>query len=292
MLAGCDAFERHLLRNDIGTRAPVGAREIGRSNRLLHFLLSVALLADVGSHALLKPYTRSRVETAERCAVVAPRSKAVNLLAVNREDVLLLHELVAAVVSAVTRHDVLHTHVLRILRQSEVGGDSLTGEDVGILLTDVVDRVDKRQHLRALHTVAADVALGELQFDACQVALLCPCVDEHADVSLVLKQRVAVGDVLLPLHAVLPLRYVHRAALRCERVVVVAVEAHAERSHKAHQLDGRQIVLAGDNAAHVLQLQRVNLGELRLALRDAQQIDGRVARQYEYRARLVPAIAI
>ena len=194
--------------------------------------------------------------------------------------------------SAVTSHYVLHAHVLCVLRQSEVGGYGLASEDVGILLTDVVDRVDKRQHLRALHTVAADAALGELQFDTCQVALLCPCVDEHADVSLVLKQRVAVGDVLLPLHAVLPLRDVHRAALRCERVVVVAVEAHAERSHEAHQLDGRQIVFASDNAAHVLQLQRVNLGELCLALRDAQQVDGRVARQYEYRARLVPAVTV
>ena len=144
VLACSNAFECHLLRNDIGTRAPVGARKVGRSNRLLHFLLCVALLADVGSHTLLKPNTRSRVETAERCAVVAPRSEAVNLLAVYREDVLFLHELVAAVVSAVTSNDVLHAHILCVLRQSEVGGDGLAGEDVGILLTDVVDRVDKR----------------------------------------------------------------------------------------------------------------------------------------------------
>ena len=292
VLAGCDAFERYLFRNDVGARAPVRAREIGRSDRLLHFLLRIALLADVGSHTLLEPYTRSRVEAAERCAVVAPRSEAVNLLAIYREDVLLLYKLVAAVVSAVTSHDVLHAHVLCVLRQSEVGGDGLASEDVRILLTDVVDRVDERQHLRALHTVATDIALSELQFDACQVTLLGPCVDEHADVSLVLKQRVAVGDVLLPLHAVLPLRYVNRAALRCKCVVVVAVEAHTERSHKAHQLDGRQIVLAGDDAAHVLQLQRVNLGELSLALSDAQQVDGRVARQYKYRARLVPTVAV
>lgn len=149
VLACRDAFERYLFRHDVGARTPVRARKVGRSNRLLHFLLCVALLADVGSHTLLEPYTRSRVEAAERCAVVAPRSEAVNLLAVYREDVLLLHELVAAVVSAVTCHYVLHAHVLCVLRQSEVGGDGLAGEDVGILLTDVVDRVDKRQHLRA-----------------------------------------------------------------------------------------------------------------------------------------------
>lgn len=85
VLACCDAFERHLLRNNVGARTPVGAREVGRSDRLLHFLLCVALLADVGSHTLLEPYTRSRVETAERCAVVAPRCEAVNLLAIYRE---------------------------------------------------------------------------------------------------------------------------------------------------------------------------------------------------------------
>lgn len=125
------------------------------------------------------------------------------------------------------------------------------------------------------------MVLLELQLHACEIALLCPCVNKDTDVSLILKKRIEVGDVLLPLHALLPFRDVDWTALRGERVVFVTVEANTKRCHKSHQLDGGKIVLASHHAYELLKLQRVDGRKLVLALCYGHKIDCRLARKHE-----------
>ena len=115
--------------------------------------------------------------------------------------------------TAMSSNDVLQCDVLGTLRQIEVGYEWLASEDVGILLTYIIYCVDEWQYVSTGHRVAAYRAFLETQFDACQIALIGPCVDKYAHVSLAFKLSIAVGDVLLPLYAVCPLRNVHWAAL-------------------------------------------------------------------------------
>ena len=156
--------------------------------------------------------------------------------------------------TAMSSYDILQLDVLCTLRQIKVGYKWLACEEVGILLTYIIYCVNEWQHVSVGHRIAADGSLLELQFNACQITLVSPCVDEYAHVSLAFKLSVAVGDVLLPLNAIRPLRNVYWAALCREFVVLAAEMSYTEWSHKSHQLNSRQIVLAGYDTDELLVL--------------------------------------
>ena len=68
-------------------------------------------------------------------------------MSVYGEDVLVGGELVASVMAAVSGDDVFQPYVLGFGGQGEGGGQRFAGEDVGILLADVVDRIDDRFYM-------------------------------------------------------------------------------------------------------------------------------------------------
>ena len=182
--------------------------------------------------------------------------------------------------------------ILGSLGEVEIGHKRSAREQVWIFLTDVIHRVDEWQHVGARHTHTAHGTLLKLQVHACQIALLCPCVNKHAHISLILKLWIQAGDVLSPLHAVGPFGYVDRPPLCRQLIVLATIIANAEGCHESHQLYRGKIILACDNANKLLIFSGVYGRETVLALSYCHEVDGRLLWQDKHRARLVPTVTI
>ena len=183
MFTRLDIGQFDFFRNDIGTRTPVGTREVGRSNRLFHLFFRISFFTDIRSQTFLQPHTRSRVETAERGTVVTPGDKVQHFFPIHRDNILLLDELVTTAMSAMSGHDIFQPYILRTFRYHEIGGYVFAGKDIGIGLSDVVNSVHQRLDMSLCQGVARDIRLVHIDRHAGDIAFGSPCVDKDTHIS-------------------------------------------------------------------------------------------------------------
>ena len=147
--------------------------------------------------------------------------------------------------AAMTGHDVFQGRVGGEPRQVEIDRQVLPGEDVGILLAEIVDGVDQRLYVAAGKRSVRILALGDVEIDAGLVAFRRPGIDEDADISFSLEQGIEVGDICFPAGFGSPAVNVDGTPGTDGSRVPLAVVPYAEGRHEAHQFDGRQEVLSG-----------------------------------------------
>ena len=194
--------------------------------------------------------------------------------------------------TAMAGHDVVQYGVIGFLRQVEVHREVLPGEDVRILLTDVVKGVDEGLYMTAGERSIRVLTLGDVEVYAGKIAICGPGVDEDADIGLSPEQGIERGNVCLPAGFGGPSVDIDRSAQADGRGVQPAVITHAERRHEPHQFDRRQEVLPGYRTDQFLVACGVDCRPCGLSLGHFQQVDAVSFRDDENGTGLVPAVTV
>ena len=174
VVAGGEGAELEPQWVDLVARTPVGPAEVRGGDALFQ---GVAVYHVGGG-----PESAGRVESAERSAVIAPRSPGPQGVAVEEDVVRLLHEFVAASVSAVACGDEGQLSAAGGGVEVEVHRERAVGEGgVGTLVVGELGGVQQGRDGAVNAGVAGEGAFLGYEAGAEDVALVAPGVDVSAD---------------------------------------------------------------------------------------------------------------